>query len=269
MSEANLEILRDYRINRLLADGCHGSVRLGTSFRGSPVVVKKMAKKEVDPVWVQNEVKAGSILKQKGLVSFREHISDEENDYVVLDYIKGKDLLEFMESRSFKPLSEKVVRKIAKRLMKSLRHCHEKGIIHKDLKLENVMIDQKMKPILIDFGFCEFAEPTEKSVKWVGTPDYAAPEIILKKPYSGYKADIYSSGVVIFSLLTGVLPFDLKKKCEILWAGKKPQVNWDEECLPKLSSACKELINGMLEADPDIRLDVNGVLNSKWMKKFF
>jgi len=242
-------------------------VKLAMSMRGSPVVVKKMSKTEVDPSWVKNEVRAGSVLKQKGLVKFREHLEDELHDYVIVDYVKGKDLLEYMEDRKFKPLSEKSARKVIKQLLKALQHCHKLGITHKDLKLENVMVDKKLRTTLIDFGFCEFASHGEKSSKWVGTPDYAAPEIILKHPYSSYKADVYSAGVVLFSLLTGVLPFDLKKKCEILWSGQKPVVSWEEECLPNLSKSAKSLLDKMLEADPDLRPDLEAVLSHKWMKK--
>jgi len=157
---------------------------------------------------------------------------------------------------------------MAKQFLSSLECCHKMGISHKDLKLENIMLDSKLRPTLIDFGFCEFASKEEqKSVRWVGTPDYAAPEIILKKPYCGYKADIYSAGVVLFCLLTGVLPFDLKRKCEILWAGKKPIIAWDDPSLPTLSKPCRDLLSSMLETDPEIRPDIQQVLKHKWLKK--
>jgi len=267
IEDISQERLEKYQIKNKLADGCHGAVKLATSYRGSPVVVKKISKKDVDSIWVKNEIKAGEILnKQRGVVKFREHLEDEENDYVILEYIDGKDLLQFMEARQFKPLSEKKAKKIIKQLLKTLRICHQLKICHLDLKLENIMVNSKMKTTLIDFGFCVFKTEDEKTTKWVGTPDYAAPEIILKRPYCAFKADIYSIGVVLFCLLTGILPFDLKKKCDTLYKGLKPSISWDY-IKPKLSESCKDLLNKMLEADPDERLDINSVIKHKWFKK--
>jgi len=260
--------VRKYRVTEELARGRSGVVELATSSRGSPVVVKRMSKKDVEPRWVANEVRAGEMLKhKKGIVKFREHFEDEQNDYVVADYVKGQDMFVFMQQREFKPLDERKSRGIVKRLAKSLLYCHKRGVSHKDVKLENICIDKRLRTTLIDFGFCEFATPDQKSIRWDGTPEYASPEVLLNLPFNPQKSDVYSLGVVLFILLTGLFPFELKKRCKILRRGGKPRVDWSKEYYPALSEAVKDLLDKMLETEPEKRIDLVGVLNSPWMKK--
>jgi serine/threonine protein kinase len=227
-----------------------------------------MPKKDVEPRWVANEVRAGEMLKnKKGIVKYREHFEDEDNDYLVADYVKGQDLFVFMQKRDFKPLDERETRRIIKSLTKSLLYCHKKGVAHKDIKLENICIDRRLRTTLIDFGFCEFSHPDQKSTRWDGTPEYASPEILLNLPFDNQRSDVYSLGVVVFILLTGLFPFELKKRCKILQQGGKPKVDWSKDYYPMLSESAQDLIDKMLETDPDKRLDLEGVIDSPWMKK--
>jgi len=256
-----------YNVKEELARGRSGTVELATSIRGSPVVIKKMQKRNVEARWVANEVKAGEVLKnKKGIVKIRESFEDDTHTYVVADYVKGEDLFVFMQKRDFHPLPEGQARKMVQRLANALRFCHEGGIAHKDIKLENICLDKRRRPVLIDFGFCEFSAPDVKSTRWDGTPEYAAPEVLLNLPFSSQKSDVYSLGVVMFILLTGLFPFELKKRCRLLQQGGKPKVDWTKDYYPALSPSVKDLIDKMLEADPDKRTSLEGVLNHPWMK---
>lgn len=255
-----------YRIKEEIARGRSGTVELAITTRGSPVVLKKMRKGEVEQRWIINEVKAGQVLKEnKSIVQIREHFEDETHLYVVADYVKGEDLFVFMQKREFKPLSEKQTKRIIRKLAKTLQYCHKKGIAHKDVKLENICLDRKNRPVLIDFGFCEFSAPNQKSTRWDGTPEYASPEVLLNLPFDTQKADVYSLGVVLFILLTGLFPFELKKRCKMLQRGGKPKVDWTKDYYPYLSATVKHLLDKMLEADPDKRITLQGVLNHPWM----
>lgn len=267
MSSFRKEIAK-YRVQKELAQGRCGSVDLAVSSRGSPVVVKKMVKQKIEPDWVRNEVRAGEILKDaKGIVHFREHFEDESHDYVVVDYVKGEDLFVFMQNREFKPLKERQARLIVKQLGKSLQHCHELGISHKDIKLENICVSRSLRTTLIDFGFCEFSPNGHISTRWDGTPEYASPEILMNLPFSAQKSDVYSLGVVLFTLVTGMFPFDLKERCKLLENGGKPKVDWNHEYYPQLSPSLKDLLDRMLETDPIVRISLNDAMNHKWMKK--
>jgi len=164
-------------------------------------------------------------------------------------------------------LKERYARVIVKQLAKSLTCCHERGISHKDIKLENICINRHLRTTLIDFGFCEFSPSGHISTRWDGTPEYASPEILLNLPFSTQKADVYSLGVVLFTIVTGVFPFDLKERCKILKQGGKPKVDWSKDYYPKLSVPLMELLDGMLETDPEKRLTIEQLLDHRWMKK--
>jgi len=257
-----------YRVTQELARGRSGVVELAITYHGSPVVVKKMRKLDIEPRWVANEVRAGEVLKnKKGIVKFREHFEDNTHEYVVADYVPGEDLFVYMQKREFQPMGEKRARRIFKQLGKALWYCHKKGIAHKDVKLENICIDKHGKPILIDFGFCEFSTPDQKSTRWDGTPEYASPEVLLNLPFDTQKADVYSLGVVLFILLTGLFPFELKKRCRILQSGGKPKVDWTKDYYPPLSESVKDLLTKMLECEPDKRISLEGVLQHRWTRK--
>lgn len=257
-----------YHVKEEIARGRSGTVELATTQRGSPVVLKKMRKGEVDQRWIVNEVRAGQMLKNvKGIVNIRDHFEDDTHSYLVADYVKGEDLFVFMQKREFKPLSEKHARRITQQLARTLESCHKKGIAHKDVKLENICLDKRHKPILIDFGFCEISVPNQPSTRWDGTPEYASPEVLLNLPFDTQKADVYSLGVVLFILLTGLFPFELKRRCRILQRGGKPKVDWNKDYYPPLSAKVKHLLDKMLEADPDKRINLQGVLNHPWFQK--
>jgi len=200
-------------------------------------------------------------------LKFREHFEDDNHDYVVSDYVDGQDLFTFIQNRDFKPLKEREARSIIRQVTHSLYVCHKKGVAHKDIKLENICIDKHLRTTLIDFGFCEFSPCGHLSTRWDGTPEYASPEVLLNMPFSPPKSDVYSLGVVLFTLVTGMFPFDHHSRCKLLKKGQKPEVDWTMKYLPVLSRDAKNLLDKMLESDPDVRISIKQVLKHKWMKR--
>jgi len=251
-----------------LSDVGNREVNIAVTGCGSPVVVKKI-RKDIDTPkkLITNEVKAGQMLIHPNIIKFREHFEDKDNYYIVLDYIHGKDLLSFMEDRDFQPLMETVARSIFLQLLDAVEYCHERGVSHKDLKLENVMIDKQARVSLIDFGLCEFLGKESKRISksYVGTPEYVAPEILQLIPFDPYKADVFTLGEILWCLLTGTLPFDLEYRVELLRNGIKPAPNFD--IVTNLSESTKDLLENMLEADPDLRFSVKDVRKHPWAKK--
>jgi len=257
-----------YKFEKMLASGRSGKVMLCTCEKGSHhVVVKAMKKKDVKEEWIQNETRAGEILRHKGICKFKECFEDEGYKYIVLCYVKGEDLWQFMENRHWKPLSERDARLILRQIAKSLQFCHESGVAHKDIKLENVMIDKKMHTTLIDFGFCEICNGKKLSKRFDGTLDYMPPEELLHIPFDPFKADVFALGVLLYVLLTGTFPFDWKARYKSLSRGKIPCLNWNAKNIPALSESVMELVDGMLAPSPDERLNLEECLSHPWMKK--
>jgi len=261
------EALSQYTFQKCLSSGRSGSVMVAYNACSIPVVIKSMNKNSVRQDWVDNEVKAGLLLRNKSLVKFRDYFQDETHNYIVLDMVKGDDMWQFMQNRAWQPLTEKETKPIFKQIVKSIEYCHQMGVAHKDIKLENVMIDKKGKTTLIDFGFCEFASFVKLSTRYDGTLDYMPPEELLRHPFSPYKADVFALGVLLFILLTGFFPFELKKRCRQMSKGIKPQVDWKMDGLPSLSESVRDLLEKMLEPASDKRIDLQTLTNHPWMKR--
>ena len=129
--------------------------------------------------------------------------------YIVLECMEGKDMFDYLKSRSFK-ITEDRAKELMFQLMQAVEYLHSYGIVHRDLKLENIMMSdnsEKSVPKLVDFGLAKILGPTEKSDEPFGTLGYVAPEV-LKKEFYSFSCDMWSLGCICYALLSGSLPFD-------------------------------------------------------------
>ena len=126
-----------------------------------------------------------------------------------MEYMEGKDLFDYMKFRNFK-VGEQRVKQIAKQIAEALKYLHSYGIIHRDLKLENIMMsdcsDNAVAKV-VDFGLAKMLGSHEKTDEPFGTLGYVAPEVLLKYPYS-FECDLWSLGCIIYAMHSGCLPFD-------------------------------------------------------------
>lgn len=132
---------------------------------------------------------------------------------------------------------------------------HENAIVHRDLKLENIIIERSGEAKIIDLGFGNFILDENHLLRtFCGSPDYAAPELFLGKAYDGYKADIWSLGVLLYAMVTGALPF---RDSQCVTRG-------EYKCPPDLSSSIKELISQILQVNPEQRLSLQQIIEHPW-----
>ena len=150
-------------------------------------------------------------------------------------------------------------------IIDAVEYCHDRGVSHKDLKMENVMIDKQSRVSVIDFGLCEFLEKEGISKSYVGTPEYVAPEVLQLIPFDPFKAEVFTMGAILWCLLTGTLSFDLDARVELIKNGMKPAPDFD--IAAELSDSAKDLLENMLEADPQIRFSLKQVKEHPWTKK--
>lgn len=183
--------------------------------------------------------------------------------YLVLEYCSGGELFDYLVAR--KRLSETEVRTIMRDLFHALLYIHSKGFAHRDIKPENILMDDKRKIKLIDFGLA--ANLATNKFKFLetccGSPAYAAPELLLGLKYSGPAIDVWSSGVLFYSLLTGRLPFE-DENLQILY--RKIQSGKYERPL-YLSIDVLDLMAQMLKTNPSQRITVSRALQHRWFKK--
>ena len=124
-----------------------------------------------------------------------------------MELVQGSSLLSFLKSKPYRKIDESNCKFIFSQIMKGMNYLHSKNICHRDIKLENIIIDEKDLIKIIDFGFGTSATKSKLLNFFCGTPSYMPPEIVLKKDYLGSNADIWSIGILLFTLLAGSFPF--------------------------------------------------------------
>jgi calcium/calmodulin-dependent protein kinase I len=133
---------------------------------------------------------------------------DDRYFYLVLELLNGGDLFDYLEKRNFL-ISEARAKELFKQIASAVAYIHQFGIVHRDLKIENIIMSDNSEesvPKLADFGMVKILGPEEKAQERLGTVAYAAPEVLLKKPYTK-KVDVWSLGIILFMLLGQTLPF--------------------------------------------------------------
>jgi len=264
----------DYTIERSLGKGVFGEVFLASNSKGHEVALKRLPKNNPKFDWklVNREVEVGRRLQSHdGVCRMESYFETVSNVYVVFEYIDGSDLYTFMEKTDFKPLEDVKVKQIFSQIVDSLIYCHKNRVAHRDIKLDNVLVDSHGKTKLIDFGLASMDEEGNRGcANFVGSPEYVAPEIIKRLPYSGFKADVYSLGMVLYCLTFGQFPFIPEQRFEAVINGQEhPKLIWPDRnpSFPNaISKSLKDLIEKMLEVDPDIRPSMEEVANHPWLK---
>ncbi|OQR79408.1 serine/threonine-protein kinase SIK3-like [Tropilaelaps mercedesae] len=126
--------------------------------------------------------------------------------YLVTEYAQNGEIFDYLVENG--PMPEDHARLKFKQIVSAIKYCHERQIVHRDLKAENLLLDSDMNIKIADFGFSNFFTPDATLSTWCGSPPYAAPELFEGREYDGPKADIWSLGVVLYVLVCGALPFD-------------------------------------------------------------
>ena len=144
-------------------------------------------------------------ISHPNIIRYYETVYTSETVNIVTEVVENNSLVEYLRMQPSKRVSEKNARVIMKDLLKGLSYLHYNNIVHRDLKLENILISKDMRIKLIDFGFSTF--DNQIHYDFCGTPHYISPEIIGKGGYTGQAADIWAVGVIMYKILTGAFPF--------------------------------------------------------------
>jgi len=178
-----------------------------------------------------------------------------------MQHISGGDLLNFVRKRT--KLNEPTARFIFKQIIEGLEYLHAQNILHRDIKLDNILIDLNNTVKICDFGVSKQIKSGEVMRDQCGTPAYIAPEILLNKGYEGFGVDIWSAGVVLYTMLAGVVPFKHKYLNDLHYS----IIQGKYEDIENISADAMKLLRGILEIDPKKRLSLQDILNSDWFVK--
>ena len=257
-----------------LGEGIFGSVKLGvekkTNQRVAIKIIKKNKTKESDIELVRNEIDIMKLCYHPYVVHLLDHFENGEYIFIVMEYIKGGSLTDYMKSKKFN-FSERRAAELIYQLAKGLKYLHKYGIIHRDLKTDNIMLTEasdKGNIKIMDFGLSKILGKKEKSTDGFGTLTFVSPEVLIRKPYNK-EVDIWSLGVILYLMLSGELPFDDPDDNEqnIAKSIVYQDVKFPPEKFSKRSKAVIDLIKGCLTKDPKNRIKIDEILKGEWIKQ--
>ncbi|CAD8209126.1 unnamed protein product [Paramecium octaurelia] len=186
------------------------------------------------------------------------------DELLITEYIKGGSLYQYLKER--KQLTEMESIQILQKLALGLQQVHNLGYVHRDIKLENVLIDKDQLK-LIDFGFAEKI-CRDRLINGQGTAGYIAPEVFMKQPYQEV-GDIFSLGVIFYSMLSGKAPFRSNTYDALLKLNKECQIDFSEQRFPNVSQKTMHLLKAMLQKQPENRINVQDLLNQLTANQIF
>lgn len=253
------EVAGRYRIEETVGQGGMGVVYRATDLRTGETVALKQLRREATnakPELIERFLREAAALRDlnhPNIVRAFETVIDSDDHYIVMDYIDGSDLGDFLRRYGRLPLNQTV--RIGLELADALTRAHYLKIVHRDLKPANVLIQADGTPKLTDFGVAYFAgrERVTDTAIALGTPQYMAPEMLRGEPPDA-RADIWSLGVILFELLTGTHPFGGATITDLLMnimTGETPDL---EKMRPETPVELADLIYRMLAKDRDARI---------------
>jgi len=279
-----------YLYGRLIGQGAFGKVNLGLNvLTGRVVAIKSFNKKNLD----KNKKELNRILYETNLMKKLDHpnitkiFETFENDkyfLISMEYINGGNLFSFVKKR--RKISEKISKYLFRQIILGLNHIHSHNIVHRDIKLENILIDFKNNIKICDFGIGTILKsPDDLLYEQWGTPIYMSPEVLLsnknnKIGYKGFPVDIWACGIALYIMLSGTFPFitdnneseissfnDKSKRSEAYYNKeiKFSIINNEPNDIENISIEAKDLLNGILNKDPNKRLTIEQILCHPWL----
>ncbi|PRP78225.1 hypothetical protein PROFUN_13978 [Planoprotostelium fungivorum] len=259
---------RSYSVTSTISTSNYSSLSLARSEKRNShnFVIKHITKNEDTVTMIKNEVEAGKKLKHDNIVRFVESYDDGDRTNIVLEYVNGCNLWEYMNMTKWQSMEESKAKRMFRGLAKAIKHTHRKDIAHLDIKLENIRVTPRGDLILIDFGLCQ-RKTQELCNQFGGTDEYAAPEVRLRIPFMAPKADVWCAGMVLYIMLMGVMPFNTNQLNEWINGDQEVKLEWTIKKGTELpSQSARELVTSMLKMDPAERPDMNQVLKHLWLK---
>lgn len=279
----------NYLLLQTLGEGEFGKVKLGVHKEwGEEVAVKLIKRDRVasngqlningppkDPTKiskVEREIQVLKEVRHPNIVRLYEVIESDRYIGIVLEYASGGELFDFILAHRY--LKSKDACRLFAQLISGVNYLHEKKIVHRDLKLENLLLDRNRNVIITDFGFANNFGQKDNDLMATscGSPCYAAPELVVQDGlYNGSAVDVWSCGVILYAMLSGYLPWDDDANNP-----EGDNINLLYKYIMKTSLAFpdyieaepRDLLNKMLVPDPTKRIDLEGVMNHSWLAPY-
>nr|XP_029543854.1 MAP/microtubule affinity-regulating kinase 3 isoform X11 [Oncorhynchus nerka] len=253
----------NYRLLKTIGKGNFAKVKLARHIlTGREVAIKIIDKTQLNSNSLQKlfrEVRIMKLLNHPNIVKLFEVIETERTLYLVMEYASGGEVFDYLVAHG--RMKEKEARAKFRQIVSAVQYCHQKHIVHRDLKAENLLLDADMNIKIADFGFSNEFTMGNKLDTFCGSPPYAAPELFQGKKYDGPEVDVWSLGVILYTLVSGSLPFDgqnLKELRERVLRGKYRIPFY-------MSTDCENLLKRFLVLNPAKRGTFEQIMKDRWI----
>ena len=263
----------NYQIKQTLGEGTFGKVKLGIYLPTNEKVAVKIIEKErmtdkEDIVRLKREFDMLSKFNHPNVILVTEIFESNDSYYSVMEYCEKGELFNYIVEK--KRLSENESAFFYFQIIQGLEYIHSLGIVHRDLKPENLLLSKEHLLKIIDFGLSNYFTKGQKELLSTpcGSPCYASPEMVAGKKYDGIKIDVWSTGIILFAMLCGYLPFEDKNNDVLFDKILECKVEYPDF----LSEEPKDLISRILVTDPEKRITIEEIKKHEYYlkgKKFF
>ena len=254
----------NYTLGVELGSGAFGKVVLGKHIITGETVAIKILDKIIlnqtpeDYELVKNEMSILKLVKHKYIIQLYEILQTPNHIFIVMEYCDGKDIMDYILSRNY--LTESDALKYFQQLINALFYLHSQNIAHRDIKIDNILLDRYKNLKLIDFGLSTKYSDDKLLDQPCGTIVYSAPEVLEGQPYHGMLADVWSSGIVLYGMLSGYLPFSDNDDN----VNKKLIIEGKIEMPENISPWVKDLLKHMLDVNPMTRYTLQDIKDHPW-----
>ncbi|CAH2041442.1 unnamed protein product, partial [Iphiclides podalirius] len=252
-----------YDIERTIGKGNFAVVKLARHrITKTEVAIKIIDKSQLDAGNLQKVYREVDIMKRLDhphIIKLYQVMETKNMIYIVSEYASKGEIFDYIAR--YGRMAEQAARRKFWQILSAVEYCHERRIVHRDLKAENLLLDANMNIKIADFGFSNYYATGELLATWCGSPPYAAPEVFEGKRYSGPEIDIWSLGVVLYVLVCGALPFDgstLQSLRDRVLSGRFRIPYF-------MSEDCESLIRKMLVLEPMKRYTIEQIKKHRWM----
>ncbi|GFF27156.1 protein kinase kin1 [Aspergillus lentulus] len=268
-----------WALGKTIGAGSMGKVKLAKNMEtGEQVAVKIVPRQSADEhrssrdteradrskeIRTAREAAIVSLVNHPYICGMRDMVRTTYHWYMLFEYVNGGQMLDYIISHG--KLKEKQARKFARQIASALDYCHRNSIVHRDLKIENILISKTGDIKIIDFGLSNLFSPRSLLKTFCGSLYFAAPELLQARQYTGPEVDVWSFGIVLYVLVCGKVPFDDQSMPQLHAKIKKGHVEYPQG----LSAECRHIISRMLVTDPKQRASLAEIMNHPWMNKGF
>ena len=255
-----------YALLKLIGKGAFGKVVLGIhKLTGKYVAIKEIEKKYIQDEFSQHKVFQEIYILKKirhaHVIRLLEVFEDSSKIFIVMENASGGDLLKYVRNHGMIP--ENKAREFFRQIVYGLGHIHARSVLHRDVKLDNILLDLEGNVKICDFGISKMISKHDFIKEQCGTPAYIAPEIISNKGYGGFYADYWSLGVLLYAMLTVDVPFKANSLEQLLAVILQKKITFPST----ISNNAKNLISSLLKINPMERSSIPEILLHPWLNE--